>query len=338
MIRRWFRPLLAVALLVTLPLPAWPVIVETTTGAKIKGHLVRQSPTIVVVRFDGSDIEETIPRSRIKKLHRVVDEGRLESLNKELPQRYRDYADELARHREDPEARDMALRLYLISAWLDRDKFGQSSLLKMVDLARTPAEARAFRAMAFLEDPLRDVQSLQGKGAKLVDDGSFEQFLKALRLFRRGKTNLALETAQGKGVSDYFALVPGLISYKDFIRLCQEHPECKCKTGRAFCTTCKGKGLLTCKTCKGKGFVDCELCQGKARPLKVSEDQLQAIVRLELMVESAAKLKLGSAQEIGWTDTLRQMMIGPAPVLSLENITEFDPRKCHYRAGKWILP
>jgi hypothetical protein len=38
----------------------------------------------------------------------------------------------------------------------------------------------------------------------------------------------------------------------------------------------------------------------------------------------------------GWSTVLQSRRLGPILPLSLDTVTDFDPRKCRYRNGKWV--
>lgn len=57
----------------------------------------------------------------------------------------------------------------------------------------------------------------------------------------------------------------------------------------------------------------------------------------------AAELELASSQmeqtvQPQWGFFLADSFQKPLPVLSLEKVTPYDPRKCVYRDGKWVEP
>jgi hypothetical protein len=130
----------------------------------VRGYLVaedEQSVTLRVLEANGDWRERRILRESIEIVIRPVDAARLAELDPKFPRAYRDYAEELAEKRVDPEARETAIRLYLIAAYLAPDELGRSALLGMVPLARHEPERRRFRAMAYLLDPAGDRQLLQ---------------------------------------------------------------------------------------------------------------------------------------------------------------------------------
>jgi hypothetical protein len=337
------RPLLVVVLLGFVPLPAWSVIVEMKDGKTYRGHLVEQNVLRVTVRVEDRKEPLVLDRRDILRVTQIVREDRLKELKPESPELYFTYAEELSSQREDPEARDTALRLYLIAAHLDAKKFGYKSFIRMARLGRTTNEKRTFTAMAFLLDMLRDEKTLKGATVSDHNVQARENFIKALEMLRRGKTTQALAYVQKDGVNRFFDLVPGLMSYNDFIAMCEKYPECtKCRQGRNTCPRCKGgSGALTCATCGAKGWVVCEACNGKPRRVPLSYGQVELILKLEILNAGDPKARLevsGAGEEVTWSRLLSPTQMKPVPVLSLKHMTEFDPRKNIYVDGQWQAP
>jgi hypothetical protein len=349
--RSWVRPLLILVLLGVAPLPAWSIIIETKDGQFHKGRMISQDATRIVLKEPGRKDNVTINRSDIVRIVEIVQAKHLMTLEPKNPQAYFDYAGELSAQRDDPEALDMALRLYLISAYLQPEKLGFQALDKMSRIARNEEEGRSFRAMAFLLDRLGDKRTLETQGRKVKKDGStissesVDDFLKAIELLRRGKTREALAQGQKEGVAEFFDIIPDLMSYKEFVKLCEKKPECTaCKNGRLICKACEaGPKQRTCKVCNAKGWVLCPVCKGEPRRVPVTAKQFNIILRLELLHAQNPKAKLevttpqGSAPE-GWSRLLAPKHMQPVPVLSLRYLTEFDPRLCVYVDGRWQAP
>ena len=125
------------------------------------------------------------------------------------PQAYRDYAEELAEKRDDPEARMTSLRLYLIAAHLDPERLGRGCLLGMSNLAETPFEARKYRALAYLLDPKHDRTIFQlPLPPPAKSDPSRQEFLRCLAAFAGGRLKEALGLARKPGVQDHFEATP----------------------------------------------------------------------------------------------------------------------------------
>jgi hypothetical protein len=101
---------------------AWGVVVfERGKPQPTIGRLVRQDERSIVIELDrpgGTPTIREILRSDIEDLLIVVSEERLNALRPEDPDAYRDYAEELAVKRKDPDALLASLRLYLIAAHL----------------------------------------------------------------------------------------------------------------------------------------------------------------------------------------------------------------------------
>src|SRR6185295_19335283 len=158
--------------------PAFAVVVYKKGSNKpIAGYLVRQNGNEVVVRDESSSglKEIVIPRSEIEDFIETVSAERLAALSPSRPQEYREYAEELAEKKLDPEARQTAVRLFQIAAWLDPAKTGRGALLGLVSVARPGEEEARFRAAAYLFDPRHDKALLRqtsatGGKAKQEDD------------------------------------------------------------------------------------------------------------------------------------------------------------------------
>jgi hypothetical protein len=324
--------LLAAAVLCTTAGPASAVVVELTDGTRVAGFLVREDEKTVVLRRrlpGGEEKREEIPRERIAEVHRAVRAERLEKLSKDRPEGYRDYAEELVERRDDPEARQTALRLFLIAAYLAPERLGGGCLLSMSHLAATPAEAQRFRGMALLLDPRLGPDALTrrdtGKAPEGKEAPGRDDFLAALAAFRARQTAKALAYARKPGVAEWFA-ASELLRFAEFVKACEDHPECgRCQEGRV--------------TVAGKS-VPCPHCKGKPRPAPLSERDLRRVILAELAaLGQAATAEAGRATPgRSWGALLDRGRTAPAPFLSLETLTEFDPRQCLYRGGKWVLP
>ncbi len=162
----------------------------------IRGYAVRENEHVVVLAqlmSDGTTQERTVSRSEIEDLIKTVSAERLEALQPENADRYREYAEELAEKSKDPDAQLAAIRLFLIAAHLEPQRLGRSCLLALVPLARGAAEQRRFRAMAYLLDSTHDpsvlTMSLETTTRPRGPEPPQAEFLlRALRLLRQGKS------------------------------------------------------------------------------------------------------------------------------------------------------
>jgi hypothetical protein len=249
----------------------------------------------------------------------------------------------------------MALRLFLIAAYLDPQKLGPGCLGSMVPLAGTPAEARKCRAMAYLLDPSGDAAQLKTGAAKPAElpaaqAGALKDFLRALRYYRAGQISLARSAAGREGVEPIFHAAPGMVDKNAFLQRCTDAacPTCKGK-GKGTCATCGGKGtfiqfgrLQRCPTCSGQKATACKACEGTGVGQDVPDDVLRLVLRAELWamdrLAGSDPGGSGGSGETNWSALLQERHVSPVLPLSLESLTEFDPRKCVYRNGAWVAP
>lgn len=289
--------------------PALAVLVFVKDAEQpIAALLVAQDADQVTIRVPlagGKFQERVLRRSEIEDMIVSVSPERLARLRPDAPQGYRNYAEELAEKRKDPDARQTAIRLYLIAAHLAPAELGRSSLVGMADLAETPRDAQKFRAMAFLLDPAHDRRLLTpvhpGEGLAAATPGqSRPAMVESLRLLRQGRYAEALRQATPiKALFDH----PGArITFDEFTAACRRPP---------------ADGL--------------------------PDDLLRRVLELELALTGAAAT-LGTREPAENTDPkswARILSLGdnkPVPSLSLQSITEFDPRKCVFRDGRWVEP
>ena len=270
---------------------------------------IREDAGSVVVGLpnaDGTFTERVYEKRQIEDFVRTVDAERLAGLSPENPSAYRDYAEELAEKKADPDARAAALRLYLIAAQLDPEKLGRSSLLGMTAVARTPLEERRMRAMSFLLDPAHDVRLLKEPGTTSAvsggpgDAAGSQSLLSMIRLLRKGQGLVARRTAERKESEAIFVQHGRGLTQKDFLALCRQ-------------------------------------------PQPLPPEDLARLIRLELALTdggSAEETSGDSGEKLlpSWASAIASGDTKPVAPLSLETLTEFDPRLSVYRDGKWVAP
>jgi hypothetical protein len=303
--RKLFLALLTLSIALAVASPAHAVLVLIKGQEKpLMGFLVRQDEVRVVVRRvlpGGATRDEVVLRSDIASLVETVDLERLTKLRHDQPQAYRDYAEELAEKRQDPEARYTALRLYLISVWLDRN-LARSSMRGMISLARSEQEEARFRALAFVLDADRDRSLLRRPQVTVeapaeLDAAARDSLPRLARLLRQGRT----EEARALLLDP--AVVKGLKQFDDLISTSE--------------------------------------VQAAATGAYVSSVLLEKLVRLELSLGApvaVAEETVKPQAVVSWQEGTRRDGFAPLPVLSLETITEFNPRACQYRDGAWVDP
>lgn len=284
------------------------IVLPKGDGPPIAGFLVHEDSTKIVLReqlADGTFKDREIMRSQIDEVIITVSAGRLESLRPDDPAGYRDYAEELAEKRKDPEARATAVRLYLIAAHLAPEKLGRSCLMGMAALADDPADVREYRALAYLLDPAHNPELLKrsdapSQPARRVAQANATELVDALRLLRQGKYALAAQKAEA--AEPLFEEHAHSVSYGEFVR--------------------------TCKAAPSEG---------------PSDDLLRRILHVELTLSDPPipHEKQETPQDAPPADWLQIVTTGghaPVPSLSLETISEIDPRQFVFRGGRWAEP
>jgi hypothetical protein len=352
--RQALRGLVGVALLLAARDAAAVLVFVTGQSEPLRGLLLRENEHVVVVQVfgEGETTEEmSIPRARIEDIVRSVSVERLETLDPTDPNTYREYAEELADKRKDPDAHWTALRLFHIAAYLDPERLGRSCLLAMVPLARNAAEERRFRALAHLFDGGHDPELLRPPGvpatlSHTLDPGQVERLLQPLRLLRQGKRRDALTQARRVKLKEQLPELTATITYEEFERACE--PVCPhCQRGRQICRECRGKKSVpgkdgtraACSACGGRGDRLCPECGGDYQSSRLATSLLKRILQLELELELNSlpgDLAPAPSPRPPWSHTARLGRLAPVLPVTLETLTEFDPRRARYRDGTWI--
>jgi hypothetical protein len=265
----------------------------------VVGSLVHDDKDRVVLRTtdpQGKSREETFKREEVEEVVPAYSTDRLAALDPGKPASYRDYAEELRARRRDPEARDMAIRLYLIAAWLDREHLGRSALLGMVSLARSTEEEKKFRAALYVIDPRTPLESLQtqpGTTTTADDATAAQDLLRALRMLRTGKGTSARAIAEKPAVTKLLETYSRVMTKAEF-------------------NAAAGQATLNPR-------------------------ELRQTLLLELEIDALLHPGAGSERStsLNWSRELQGEGGKAVPSLSLETLTEFDPRKCVFREGKW---
>lgn len=299
------RFLLTVSLvLLFLPVPARAVIVfEKGRDEPTVGRLLsKQGPkyTVRVESADGTTQDRVFFEAVVDSIVITVSEQRLRALEPGDPEAYRDYAEELAEKKRDPDARSTAIRLYLIAAHLAPDSLGRSSLLGMVPLARNPLERRRFLAMAYLLDPRHDNSLLlparQPESEEVGEEREEGErlLLKALREFRQGNTRRARVLLEQDRVKRALSPYTDIISYEELHNAQYDTPP----------------------------------------------GTLYKMLRLELRLARGGTARENPQQSHAqaWSEIAKRGLGAPIPSLSLKTITEFDPAECVFRDGHWTSP
>jgi hypothetical protein len=129
-------------------------VVFLASGQTLYGRVLAENAGQVTLRqrIPGSvDYRRMeIPRSEITTLVINIRPAELEQLHPDQPSGYRDQAELLASQKQDPEARDLAIRLYLLAAAYGDSSLRRDSFAGLISLARSPDEEKRFRALAHI--------------------------------------------------------------------------------------------------------------------------------------------------------------------------------------------
>ncbi|TWT39656.1 hypothetical protein [Blastopirellula retiformator] len=254
----------------------------------------------------GQSVTREIPLSDVEDVLETVSPTRLAELRPDDPNGYRNYAEELAQKKVDPEARETALRLFLIAARLDSARLGKSSLLGMTAIARSAEEGNRFQAMAYLLDPEHDAQLIQKRHAvQLASPERLDEWtdliITGLRKLRGGDYRSARAILKKPDIAKSFDSIVAEITYEEALAVLN-------------------------KTCPG--------CEGGRIPLPMMRKMVLA--ELALLPETHDSSDTESVPE--WSELTATENHKPLTALTLETITEFDPRNSVFRQGKWETP
>ncbi|QDU94898.1 hypothetical protein [Lignipirellula cremea] len=290
--------------------PAAAVVVFLKNAPEpVMGTLLREDAANIMIEEhlgDGKKRTRSLSRSDIEDIVYTVDKDRLQELKAADPSAYRDYAEELAVKKQDPEARETALRLYLIAASLDRSGLGRSSLLGMINLARGASEERRFRALAYLIDPAHDTSVLTTTNEVKTEtpaggpDGRLK-LVAALRNLRQGEKAAASQLLGEAGVQAEFAKYEQFLSQAELTRMLQ-------------------------------------LSGNELTP-----EQLRKVLALEIALDTTLGAKSTDLaapldQAVSWSTIVVSQGVEPVSGLQLETITEFDPQKSQFDGRNWVEP
>lgn len=296
------------------PLHAVVVLIKGQDEPKV-GYLIERTDALLVMQVqqpDGTFQRETFPADQVDAVVQSVSTERLEALSPDQPSAYREYAEELADKRRDPEAADAALRLYAIAAHLDPQGQGRGSLLGMTRLVDDPEKIRRLRAMAYLADPRHDPALLQKTATSAAapeedpeQDTLRDDLLLTLRNLRRGNKKEAKQTLDRPEIRAAWPARVPQISLADSLDLAEG-------------------------TCPG--------CQTGPAPPYLKPKLIAAELSLLPPVNRPKPKAAASPQSRPWSELADSQHHKPLATLSLKHLTGHDPAKSIYRNGKWQAP
>jgi len=310
--RRWIAIVLLIAIDVVFPTQGLAdVIWIRGQNGPIYGRIESESDQEVQIRVfeNGRYGQKTgIPREQIDLLVVNIDAKRLAQLDPSKPESYRDYAEELASQKNDPAAKALAQRLYLLaaaSAEPNRTKgatrkmaLRRSALLGLAAIEDSAAERRRIDVLRHLIDPdSSDIGTLTaGDRASIPQSISKKQLmLELVHAIRQEKSERArqlLNSPENRSV------------FEGWRELCS--------------------------------FAELEQMALVNRPSRV---QLSKLLAIELqIVRDVNSANISTPQHLNWGDYAVQVSNTLGVLPTLENITPFDPRKSVFRDGIWVEP
>ena len=191
---------------------AWPaclaqgdmlILRDGDSTNRLYGLVEREDTEVVHFRLHpdmGGELK-VIPRAEIITLVFNIDVSRLMELDPGDLAAYRDYGEELANQAEDPQARDLAIRLFLIVAYGANEKpfkpgalpLRSSAIRNLKVLARDDAERRAFDQLASLYQVAdHDTVDVAAAGPLSITDRMRAELLNLLLALRTGNREEAL--------------------------------------------------------------------------------------------------------------------------------------------------
>lgn len=345
---------IAVLLLVVAALeaPSAAATILLKNGDALRGRVVDRAPGEIIIELtaeDGTKSRQTLSAAEVDQVLPSVSATRLAGLRPENPKGYQLYAEELAEKRIDPEARETAIRLYLIAAHLDPDTLGRSCLLGMAGLAHDDDEARRFRAMAYLLDPNHDRRLLSPGSARAPSAVAAavkpDAALQLVRMIRGGKRREVERLLEAEGGDAKLAELEQLMPPQE-VRQLVSRTCIHCETGYLECPMCQGSGRLRtgrpCPQCRigsrALGKIRCEHCGGRYREPSLTPAQLRLLIEAELKLLGQHRDPTPKLSDTAGVWSAGQADAPPVRTLSLESVTEHDPRECVYREGRWTTP
>lgn len=272
------------------------------------GYLLESTDDTVVLRqrnVNGSFKRVTIKRSEIARLLNPIDEKRLSQLSLDQLAAYRDYAEELSAKAIDPEATELAIRLYLIVAHHGEEALQQQALRALIALARSPQEERELRMIAYQSDPSRNRFLLATPKTTRVNPGeltaeSREALLRAIERLRQGERREAKRRIGNESARQALESFAATLTVSAFEQACEQET--------------------------------------------LSSEMLYTLLSIELALLNPSRGRLatsdgGTRSELSsatWGESVLRET-APVRIRGLMDVTEFDPRECYYDNGRWSV-
>ncbi len=275
----------------TQPEPLYGRLVEQDAGGGIVFQVHSSDPT------GGRRLE--VASNEVVALVVNIETGRLEQLDPANPEGYRDYAEELAAQKADPEARELAIRLYLIVLVSGDDAMQRSALSGLTPLSRDVDELAAFEMLRFVAGGAT-LDSIMATDPA-IDRETAGWLLELVQSISRKRSSRSNELLSGidRGIQQ-----PGIGGAGGSLA--------------ALDTSLKELDRLATAN---------ELSSSELLKLLTIEQQLIAFERGDPNPIRPAT---------DWATLAQEPALFPAMLPTAATVTEFDPARNRYRDGQWV--
>lgn len=290
-------------------------VVYLKDGSVLYGRVVSQNDEAVDFnqRVGSSDFQvvnyrpRTIRKTEIVSVVVNVREDRLAELSPENPKAYRELAEELATQQIDPEAHELAIRLFLLAARYGDADLKEGSFSAVIQLARSPLEKKRFCALAFSQsdrpsswlDKIVESGEPESGAPDSTNAGSSDQLpeqwrnrlLTALVQLRQGKRNVASK------------------------QLAEEWTKSALSPYKSICTR--------------------EQLRSWTAASELKTEWLAKLLELEIAIGNAEWIAINQQPSADWS-ILSGRPASTVRLVNFSNVCEFDLNQNVYRGGKWV--
>ena len=249
----------------------------------------------------------------------------------------------LGEEARDENQLDLAVRLFVLAAALDGERYGRSACLALADIERQrnhPMEEGDLRSLASLLAGSTGVDSSESLGIKEADRAyrrSASLLSAMLGFYRQGEGQKALAALELNAATDRLVKEFGRSfgSIGQIISFCRNYPRCPtCRNERIIvCPTCHGRSAPgQCPLCGGQRFVLCPACNGMPGE-HLNSDDLDAMLLFEVALQSG--------DQASWSARLAVDQGRARPVLDLSMLPrwyDINTAMTLYRNSEWVMP
>ncbi len=266
-------------------------------------------------------------------------DARLEQLSPSDPEAYFLLGEEAI----DEAQLDLAVRLFVLAARFDGDRFGRSACLALAEIEKRRGrsmEERDLRSLAALLSDSETVESPEALGLKEAE----REFRRAASLlssmlgfYRQGDGQKALAALELNDATQRLAKEFGRSfgSIGQIMSFCRNYPRCPtCRNERIIkCPSCHGGASPgQCALCGGQQFIICNICGGEPGE-RIAPTDLDSMLLFEVALQSG--------EQASWSARMAVDQARARPVLDLSMLPrwyEINTTLTVYRDGQWTMP